>query len=202
MKLFDFLKKHKKGETPGESETKTRQEQQAQATPTASVKIEYQEQQSQCGNSFNEEEYRKALRLYDEAQRDKEYQKKLTQYYELITQIQEAYSVINSLGAFSGNAGDNLIESCAEAIGLELDIRGKRQYYENQVFDMSPACKTLAMILEKRCEYQRAATICVYAIENGYANDGTKGGMRGRLARMIKKGNLPLTDNLKTILNL
>ena len=202
MKLFDFFKKHKKEEIPAENKPRIDQEQQKQETPTECIKIEYQEQQPQENLSFNEEEYRKALQLYDKAQRDKKYQKDLTHYFKLVTQIQETYSVINNVGSFSNDAGDNLIESCAEAMAIEADIREKRQYYENQVFDMSPVCKTLAMIFEKRCEYQRAATVCVYAIENGYTNDGTKGGMRGRLARMIKKGDLPLTDNLKNILNL
>lgn len=152
--------------------------------------------------SFHEQEYREALRRYDEAHADTEYQAKLTRYYELLTQTKEAYSVINNVGTFDSNAGDRLIEACAEAMSIEAEIKEEREYYENHVFDMSPSCKTLAMVFEKRGEYQRAATICVYAIENGYTADGTSGGMRGRLARMIKKGNLPLTDNIKNILNL
>lgn len=185
MNLFDFFKKHIKCETLAERNIREKQEQQPQETLT-----------------FHEQEYRKALQLYDEAHADTEYQNKLTQYYELVTQIKEAYSVINNVGSFSDNAGNSLIERCAEAIKIEAEIKEKREYYENRIFDMSPPCKTLAMVFEKRCEYQRAATICVYAIENGYISDGTAGGMRGRLSRMIKKGNLPLTDNLKNILNL
>ncbi len=201
MKLFGFFRKDK-GETPFKREKRVEKEQQPQETSSVQIKIEYQDRQPQENISFNEKEYKKALQLYDEAQRDKAYQKKLTQFFELLTQIQEAYSVINNVGSFSDDAGNALIERCAKAIELESEIREKRNYYENYVFDMSTPCKLLAMVFEKRCEYQRAATICVYAIENGYTNDGTKGGMRGRLARMIKKGNLPLTDNIKNILNL
>lgn len=151
---------------------------------------------------FHEEEYRKALQLYDEAQADSEYQYKLSSFFNLLNHIREKYSVINNVGSFSDDEGDSLIESCVKAMEIESNIREKRQYYENCIFDMSEPCKTLAMIYEKRGEFQRAATICVYAIENGYTKDGTKGGMRGRLSRMIKKGNLPLNDNLKVILNL
>jgi hypothetical protein len=186
MKLFNFLFKRKGRETLTKYEKEEKQE-------------EYQPQETPA---FHEQEYRKALQLYDEAHADTEYQKKLTQYYSLLTKIQETYSIINNVGSFSDVAGDNLIEICIKAMDIEADIKEKREYYENCIFDMSPPHKTLAMIFEKRCEYQRAATICVYAIENGYTNDGTKGGMRGRLARMIKKGELPLTDNLKNILNL
>ena len=185
MGFFDFIFKKK------------------QATqPQVTITFHDEENQNQEKLAFHEEEYRKALKLYDEAQADKEHQKNLSQYFELITKIKETYSVINNLGSFSDAEGDELIESCALAMGMEESIREKRQYYEDCVFDMSPVCKTLAMIFEKRGEYQRAATICAYAIENGYIADGTTGGMRGRLARMIKKGNLPLTDNLKELLNL
>ena len=185
MGFFDFFKKHKKGETSAERNA-----------------IEKREDQSQEKLAFHEQEYRRALQLYDKAHADTEYQKKLSQYYELLTQIKETYSVINNVGSFSDDAGDELIKSCALAINIEADIKEKRERYEDCVFDMSSPCKTLAMIFEKRCEYQRAATICVYAIQNGYTSDGTSGGMRGRLARMIKKGDLPLTDNIKNILNL
>ena len=163
---------------------------------------EKQEMQNNEALSFHEQEYRKALQLYDEAHADAEYQAKLSQYHALYSKIQEAYSVINNIGAFSDEAGDSLIVYCVDALQIEADIKEKREYYENRIFDMSPICKTLAMVYEKRGEYQRAATICVYAIENGYTADGTAGGMRGRLSRMIKKGNLPLTDNLKNILNI
>lgn len=183
MGLFDFFRKDKK------------------VLSLAGCEIEEKEQQQEP-IPFHTEEYLNALRLYDEAHADTEYQNKLTLFFELLTQIQEAYSVINNVGSFSDDAGNALIEKCVKAIDLEADIREKREYYENHVFDMSQPCKTLTMVFEKRCEYERAATICVYAIENGYTNDGTKGGMRGRLARMMKKGNLPLTDNIKNILNL
>ena len=179
MSFFDFFKRNTMREIPVQCEEKPKE-----TLP------------------FHQQEYLTALQRYDEAHADEEYQKKLTEFFNLLTQIREAYSVINSVDTFVGTAGDTLIEFCVKAMGIESDIREKREYYENHIFDMSEPCKTLAMIYEKRCEYQRAATICVYAVENGYTNDGTKGGMRGRLARMIKKGDLPLTDNIKNILNL
>lgn len=183
MGLFDFFFKRKP------------------KAPLVSVEVQT-EKQEHDPLPFHEEEYRNALRLYDEAHADTEYQEKLTRFFDLISHIRETYSVINSVGSFKDDAGDRLIESCTEAIALEAEIREKREYYEDTVFDMSEPYKTLAMVFEKREEYQRAATICVFAIENGYPNDGTKSGMKGRLARMMKKGELPLTDNIKTILGL
>lgn len=141
-------------------------------------------------------------RRYYEAQADKEYQDALARSCALSTEIAETYTVINNVGSFTSEAGDKLIDRCAEAVTLEINLKPKQEYYNNVTLTMSPALKTLSMIFEKREDYENAAAVCVIAIENGFTADGTKGGMRGRLARMIKKGNLPLSDNMKEILNL
>ena len=148
-------------------------------------------------NAQNEE-----ARRYYEGQADTEYQEDLKRFYDLITEIRESYSVINAVGSFSEKPAERLIDRCAVAIALDIELKEKREYYENHVFDMSEPAKTLAMVFEKRQEYENAAGICALAIENGFTADGTNGGMRGRLARMIKKGKLSLTDEYKKILNL
>lgn len=51
--------------------------------------------------------------------------------------------------------------------------------------------KRLAMIREKIGDYEGAALACVQQLRLGIEEDGTKGGMRGRLVRMLKKGNFP-----------
>lgn len=50
--------------------------------------------------------------------------------------------------------------------------------------------KRLAMIREKKGDYEGAALACIQQLRLGLMDDGTKGGMCGRLARMVKKGNL------------
>lgn len=148
------------------------------------------------------EQEREYWRLWAEANADAEYQSDLNTFYALLTHIREMYSVIGSVGSFSDEAGDRLIDSCAEAIEIEEKIRENREYYENTHFEMSEPRKTLAMIYEKRGDYEHAANVCAFAIRSGYPKDGTDGGMRGRMARMIKKGNLPLTDAYKEVLGL
>lgn len=148
------------------------------------------------------EQEREYWRLWTEANADGPYQRDLAKFYDYLTHIRERYTVINTLASFSDKAGDELVDSCADAIDLEIRIKEKREYYENRKFDMSEPARTLAMIFEKRGEYENAAAVCVLAIENGFTADGTTGGMRGRLARMIKKGNLPLTDAYKEVLGL
>ena len=163
-----------------------------------SVKVEVRDDDS----TFDKEAYLASRRLWDECQADAEYQSDLNTFYALLTHIREMYSVIGSVGSFSDEAGGRLIDSCAEAIEIEEKIREKREYYENTHFEMSEPRKTLAMIYEKRGDYEHAANVCAFAIRSGYPKDGTDGGMRGRMARMIKKGNLPLTDAYKEVLGL
>jgi hypothetical protein len=141
-------------------------------------------------------------RRYWESQADKEYQAARSLFYDLCTEIKEQYSVINNVGSFDNEEGNKLIASCVEAIYIDDSTREKRDYYDSAKYEYCEPYKILSMVYEKRGEFQRAATVCVMAIDKGYTKDGTNGGMRGRLARMIKKGNLPLSDNMKEILNL
>jgi vacuolar-type H+-ATPase catalytic subunit A/Vma1 len=141
-------------------------------------------------------------RRYYEAQADKEYQTTIAEFYAILTEIKETYSVITNVASFNSEAGDRLIALCAEAIHRDDAIREKRDYYNSTKCEYCEPYKILSMTYEKREDYQRAATVCVLAIQKGYTKDGTSGGMRGRLARMIKKGNLPLSDNMKEILNI
>ena len=146
--------------------------------------------------------YKKEAMRWDEKHSDKEYIKEEQDYFALLMKIREKYSVLNSVGSFSSEAGDFLIATCEEAVAVEAKIKEKREYYENISFDMSEVCYILSMIYEKREEYENSAKVCVYAINNGYTSDRTKGGMRGRLARIIKKGKLQLTDEYNEALEL
>lgn len=50
-----------------------------------------------------------------------------------------------------------------------------------------PSFKTLAIIYEKEGDYESAISICKDALAAGIYDDGTKGGMRSRLGRLIMK---------------
>ena len=139
---------------------------------------------------------------YYEALSDKEYQTTKAEFYAILTEIKETYSVLTNIASFNSEAGDRLINLCAEAIYRDDAIREKRAYYDSSKYEYCEPYKILSMAYEKREDYQRAATVCVVAIQKGYTKDGTSGGMRGRLARMIKKGDLPTSDQMKEILNL
>lgn len=147
-------------------------------------------------------EYNEALKRYDEALGDPEYQEGLNRYFCLCSKINERYTVINTIGSFSDESTGALISECEEAFDIDVRIKKKREYYERTEFNQAPEMKTLAMVYEKRGEFEKAAMVCVMAINEGFPADGTAGGMRGRLARMIKKGNIELNDKLRKILEI
>ena len=144
---------------------------------------------------------RDRLRRWNEAHADTQYQEDIARYYRLITSIREQYQVINTLSTFDSAAGERLIADCVEAINIEQETHEKHEYYENHRFDISEPSLTLARIYEKLGDYERAAAVCAMAIQNGYTG-GQGGGMRGKLAQIIKKGDLPLTEDMKELLNL
>lgn len=61
--------------------------------------------------------------------------------------------------------------------------------------------KTYALFLEREGRYVEAATVCVRALDQGFPNDGTQGGMAGRLVRMIKKAGGETTNEIEDALN-
>ncbi len=68
--------------------------------------------------------------------------------------------------------------------------------YERTPQKYYPAFVRMALVYEKRGEYENAISICQQAINMGFDNDKTKGGMQGRIARLCKKANLNLLDYL------
>ncbi len=144
---------------------------------------------------------RDRLRRWNEAHSDTQYQETIARYYNLLTSIREQYQVIKTLSTFDSNAGRRLIADCVEAINIEQETHEKHEYYENRRFDISEPSLTLAQIYETLGDYERATAVCAMAIQNGFTG-GQGGGMRGRLAHIIKKGDLPLTEDMKELLNL
>jgi selenophosphate synthetase-related protein len=55
------------------------------------------------------------------------------------------------------------------------------------------------MLYEKQEKYQKAIEVCVEAIQIGAYDDHSNGKMYGRLARMIKKSGIDVTDEIKQL---
>lgn len=77
--------------------------------------------------------------------------------------------------------------------------RDVRRYYESEGIEelKYPSFKRLAMIYEKREEYDKAIDICNQAIERGFTDDGTANGMTGRIEKLTIKRDKAAKKKLK-----
>lgn len=124
-----------------------------------------------------------------QAWHDQEHQDYLREYYALIEEIESDYSVfINGMGG--ENAGEKLEEKCLRGMMLFTALVQSWQKYQRQIPPSSPPFKRLSMLREKKGDYIGAAMVCIQQMRLGAFGDSTKAGMRGRLARLIKRGKL------------
>ncbi len=133
--------------------------------------------------------------LYMEAWKDEQFRSLQSQYYKLIEEIENDYTVfINGLGG--DNDGTKLENKCIHGTILFHELVPYWTKYEQTAPNSSPPFKRLAMLREKRGDYEGAALACVQQMRLGAFGDSSKSGMRGRLARLIKKGNLSQNEEI------
>lgn len=122
-------------------------------------------------------------------------------YFKTLDDIESMWAVISNLKLTSGPQVDAFVEKCYENIEqLHNMIKVEKMYgYNSHVPRSVPAYKRLAMLYEKQGDYQNAINICVDAIGMGAVNDDTKGKMYGRLARLISKSGLEVSDEIKSL---
>lgn len=134
-------------------------------------------------------EQQKKHDLYMQAWKDDQFKALQSQYYKLIEEIENDYTVlINGLG---GDDTETKLENkCVQGTIYFHELVPFWKKYEQAIPHSSPPFKRLAMLRERRGDYEGAALACVQQMRLGSFGDGSKGGMRGRLARLIKKGNL------------
>lgn len=118
----------------------------------------------------------------------------------LYEEIEADYAVLQQLGITSNSQTDALEKKCLTAIStLEMLIPLWKKYNQPLQTICTPA-KRLAMIREKQGRYEDAAMACKMALDLNMPQDGTAGGMRGRLARMVKKANMEITPEIQKYL--
>ena len=122
-------------------------------------------------------------------------------YYDNLEKLEERYSVLYNLGLIDGDEVNGFINLCKQNI---LDFNRFKEAckpYNEEMPPSVPAYKRLAMIYEKQGKYREAIEICATAINNGVVSDGTKGRMRGRLARLIRKYDGDLPDSILKLID-
>ncbi len=156
---------------------------------------EWEEKQAEAGysSSYYNEESRWA---YDDP--NVIYLSKI--YYDNLEKLEEQYSVLYNLRITEGEAVDSLIDLCKQNIVDYMRFKEACQPYGEEMPSSVPAYKRLAMIYEKQCRYEEGIEVCVAAIKNGVYDDGEKGKMRGRLARLIRKYNDNVSEEVLKLL--
>lgn len=108
------------------------------------------------------------------------------QHYKCVNREVELYKQVCQASDPFGWAAKELIRVCNDDIAISSEFR-KLCVQCNQPIPLYPAFKYLAMLFEKRGEYQEAISTCEKAIAKGYDDDDTKSGMQGRIERLRKK---------------
>ena len=98
-----------------------------------------------------------------------------SRYSLLVTQIPKAYNALRSSGVFEGPAADEFLLLCNQAISLRRDILPQLEKGD-WIFTHGEGYKRLAMVLEKRGDFQGAAEMCLLALRDGATSDGRADG--------------------------
>lgn len=144
----------------------------------------------------DEEKYKREL--FHQQMNDKQYLAALKEYSNAAEKLNHEWSVLYNLQDYSSKRAERFEIHCAQQIDRYFRIMQRWGHYELPAARTN-AFKLLSILYERQGRMDDAANVCLKAIELGYEADGTKGGMRGRLARLIKKGasvEMPDEDEL------
>ena len=137
--------------------------------------------------AYVSDEDRRKYELFHQQMNDEEYKNALKEYFDAMEKLNQEWSVIYNLKEYSSQRGERFENMCEGQIARFLMINEKWKQYDNPT-PRTDAFKQLCILYERQGRIDDAANVCLRAISLGYDADGTKGGMRGRLARLIKKG--------------
>ena len=116
------------------------------------------------------------------------------QYFKNMEQIDVMWSVIQNLKCFSSEQAAALEKLCIQNINeYKLYVSA---YDGIEPPHHAPAYVRLAMLYEKQNRFEDGIKVCVDAIQNGAYEDGGKGKMYGRLARLIKKSGIIVGEDI------
>lgn len=142
---------------------------------------------------FNDEDYRKYALIQEKVYGSPLYR----EHYKNIEKIEMQYSVLHNLRAYYSPEMDGLIELCKQDIAILEPIKALHKQYGAEFVNCNwVSFKRLAIIYERRKEYDKAIEVCRQAIASDMLHDGSKGQMPGRLARLLRiSGKLPQDKN-------
>ena len=118
-------------------------------------------------------------------------------YYKNMEKIEVMWSVLQNLKGFHTPQAYELEQLCKQNIMEYKQYISFEQMREPP--HHAPAYVRLAMLYEKQERYKAGIELCVDAIQNGAYEDGNKGKMYGRLARLIKKSGITVTPDVMAL---
>lgn len=119
-------------------------------------------------------------------------------YYEQMEQIQEAWSVLYNLKAYDTDKADRFEDMCIDNIKNYFAMRSAEEgtpAEDDRDYDV-PAYTRLAMLYERRGEYDKAIEVCAESIKDRWVK-----GEYARLARMIRKSKSEVSDDIMALLD-
>lgn len=136
----------------------------------------------------------------DETKQSMKYQKEIKnisdKYFSLMKEIENDWSVLYNLGDYIGKLSNQFEKKCLEDIAYYEKMREIDIKYGERTPTNIPAFKRLAMLYERRTDYEKSVDICKQAISLGMDE-------RSRMVRMIKKaGRTPTVDEHNIIENI
>lgn len=120
-------------------------------------------------------------------------------YFKNLEKINIEWSVLSNLKLFSGDQADAFEEHCRINIEQYKDYAAIEESNGFEPPHHVPAYVRLAMLYEKQKRYLDGIDLCAEAIRVGAYGDNTSGKMYGRLARLIKKSGIDVTDDIKQL---
>lgn len=128
-----------------------------------------------------------------------EYQKEVKpvadKYYTLLEKIEKDWSTLCNLKDYTGTLSQEIEQECLDSIHWFNKMHAIDIKYSETSPKNIPAFKRLAMLYERRSDYERAIDVCKQAISLGMDE-------RSRMLRMIKKaGRTPTADEMELINN-
>lgn len=131
---------------------------------------------------------------------DQQYRDEVKRYYDEMDKINRLWSVVSNLGDFNGERAQELEKMCIDDIYYFGRMKSFCEIHDYEVPKHVPAYVRLCMLYEKQQRWEEAMHICEEAIVMDATEDGTKGSMFGRMARISKKSGIPIKENIMQLM--
>lgn len=112
----------------------------------------------------------------------------VSKYYELMTRIEQFWSLLYQSNNYTGDIAISVEKMCLQDISYYKKLREIDIKYNKKPETNIPAFKRLAMLYEKQGKFENSVSVCKEAISFGMDE-------KGRMLRMIRKaGRTPTAE--------